>query len=100
MYGAAALITTTSSRSLGVRACGRRPGIGGSRRLRPRSRANRSYKGWSRGVADKPGGGEQVAAARAGAEIRGEVLLTLARLRLATPHHLRRLLLPHQEGTD
>ncbi|GAA2433385.1 replication-relaxation family protein [Streptomyces macrosporus] len=39
-------------------------------------------------------------AARAGAEIRGEVLLTLARLRLATPHQLRALLLPHQQGTD
>lgn len=40
------------------------------------------------------------AAARAGAEIRGEVLLALARLRLATPHQLHRLLLPHQQGTD
>lgn len=38
--------------------------------------------------------------ARAGAEIRGEVLLTLARLRLATPEQLRGLLLDHQEGTD
>ena len=38
--------------------------------------------------------------ARAGAEIRGEVLLTLARLRCATPDQLRRLLLPHQAGTD
>lgn len=38
--------------------------------------------------------------ARAGAEICGEVLLTLARLRCATPDQLRRLLLPHQAGTD
>ena len=34
------------------------------------------------------------------AEIRGEALLTLARLRPATPHQLHRLLLPHQQGTD
>ncbi|SEG85294.1 Replication-relaxation [Actinacidiphila yanglinensis] len=38
--------------------------------------------------------------ARAGAEIRGEVLVTLARLRLATPAQLRALLLPQHEGTD
>ncbi|MFF7199273.1 replication-relaxation family protein [Streptomyces sp. NPDC008079] len=38
--------------------------------------------------------------ARAGAEIRGEVLVTLARLRLAEPEQLRALLLDHQEGTD
>jgi hypothetical protein len=37
---------------------------------------------------------------RAGAEIRGEVLVTLARLRLAMPEQLRGLLLPHQKGTD
>ncbi|WP_461012048.1 replication-relaxation family protein [Streptomyces capparidis] len=36
----------------------------------------------------------------AGAEIRGEVLAALARLRLATPHQLHQLLLPHQQGTD
>lgn len=37
---------------------------------------------------------------RAGAEIRGEVLVTLARLRLAEPEQLRALLLPHQKATD
>ncbi|MEV7659607.1 replication-relaxation family protein [Streptomyces anulatus] len=40
------------------------------------------------------------AAAKAGADIRGEVLLTLARLRLATPRQLKALLLPHQQDTD
>ncbi|WP_105973613.1 replication-relaxation family protein [Streptomyces geranii] len=40
------------------------------------------------------------AAAKAGAEIRGEVLLTLAQLRLATPCQLKALLLPRQQGTD
>lgn len=40
------------------------------------------------------------AAAKAGAEIRGEVLLTLAQLRLATPRQLKALLLPHQQDTD
>nr|WP_237542703.1 replication-relaxation family protein [Streptomyces sp. SID4919] len=39
-------------------------------------------------------------AAKAGADLRGEVLLTLARLRLATPLQLKTLLLPHQRGTD
>ncbi|MGW6744822.1 replication-relaxation family protein [Streptomyces sp. NPDC055025] len=38
--------------------------------------------------------------AKAGADIRGEVLLTLARLRLATPRRLKTLLLPHQQDTD
>lgn len=40
------------------------------------------------------------AAAKAGAEIRGEVLLTLAQLRLATPRQLKTLLLPHHQDTD
>ncbi|MDQ0757499.1 replication-relaxation family protein [Streptomyces canus] len=40
------------------------------------------------------------AAAKAGADIRGEVLLTLARLSLATPRQLKALLLPHQQDTD
>ncbi|MFJ9634867.1 replication-relaxation family protein [Streptomyces sp. NPDC101175] len=40
------------------------------------------------------------AAARAGADIRGEVLLALAQLRLAKPVQLKALLLPHQQGTD
>ncbi|MFF1496586.1 replication-relaxation family protein [Streptomyces sp. NPDC058304] len=40
------------------------------------------------------------AAAKAGADIRGEVLLTLAQLRLATPRRLKALLLSHQQGTD
>lgn len=39
-------------------------------------------------------------AAKAGADIRGEVLLTLAQLRLATPRQLKALLLPRQQGTD
>ncbi|MET8081330.1 replication-relaxation family protein [Streptomyces sp. NPDC005303] len=39
-------------------------------------------------------------AAKAGAEIRGEVLLTLAQVRLATPRQLKALLLPHQQDTD
>ncbi|GAA1545762.1 hypothetical protein GCM10009730_63540 [Streptomyces albidochromogenes] len=42
----------------------------------------------------------KAAAAKAGADIRGEVLLTLAQLRLATPRQLKALLLPHQQGTD
>ncbi|MFD3701189.1 replication-relaxation family protein [Streptomyces sp. NPDC058646] len=42
----------------------------------------------------------KTAAAKAGAEIRGEVLLTLAQLRLATPRQLKELLLPHQQDTD
>ncbi|OKK12201.1 mucin [Streptomyces sp. CB00455] len=42
----------------------------------------------------------KTAAAKAGADIRGEVLLTLAQLRLATPRQLKALLLPHQQGTD
>ncbi|WP_405691332.1 replication-relaxation family protein [Streptomyces sp. NBC_00057] len=33
-------------------------------------------------------------------DIRGEVLLTLAQLRLATPRQLKALLLPHQQDTD
>jgi hypothetical protein len=37
---------------------------------------------------------------RAGAEIRGEVLVTPARFRLASPEQLRALLVPHQDGTD
>ncbi|MER6317044.1 replication-relaxation family protein [Streptomyces sp. NPDC001581] len=40
------------------------------------------------------------AAAKAGADIRGAVLLTLAQLRLATPHQLKELLLSHQQDTD
>ncbi|MFD9283625.1 replication-relaxation family protein [Streptomyces mirabilis] len=39
-------------------------------------------------------------ATKAGADIRGEVLLTLAQLRLATPRQLKALLLPHQQDTD
>ncbi|MGK5449666.1 replication-relaxation family protein [Streptomyces radiopugnans] len=42
----------------------------------------------------------KAAATKAGADLRGEVLLTLARLRLATPRQLKALLLPHQQGTD
>ncbi|MCF3106977.1 replication-relaxation family protein [Streptomyces roseoverticillatus] len=38
--------------------------------------------------------------AKAGAEIRGDVLLTLAQVRLATPHQLKALLLPHHQDTD
>ncbi|MFE1878096.1 hypothetical protein ACFW9N_45945 [Streptomyces sp. NPDC059496] len=38
------------------------------------------------------------AAAKAGADIRGGVLLTLAQLRLATPHQLKELLLSHPAG--
>jgi hypothetical protein len=37
---------------------------------------------------------------KAGADLRGEVLLTLAQLRLATPRQLKALLLPRQQGTD
>ncbi|MCT9113903.1 replication-relaxation family protein [Streptomyces mirabilis] len=40
------------------------------------------------------------AATKAGADIRGEVLLTLAQLSLATPRQLKALLLPHQQETD
>ncbi|MEE1928860.1 replication-relaxation family protein [Streptomyces sp. TRM 70351] len=40
------------------------------------------------------------AATKAGADLRGEVLLTLAQLRLATPRQLKALLLPHQQDTD
>ncbi|MCM2416704.1 replication-relaxation family protein [Streptomyces sp. RKAG293] len=39
-------------------------------------------------------------AAKAGADIRGEVLLTLTQLRLATPRQLKALLLSHQQDTD
>ncbi|MFI6341136.1 replication-relaxation family protein [Streptomyces sp. NPDC050535] len=39
-------------------------------------------------------------AVKAGADICGEVLLTLAQLRLATPRQLKALLLPRQQGTD
>lgn len=42
----------------------------------------------------------KAAATKAGADIRGEVLLTLAQLRLATPRQLKALLLPHQQDTD
>ncbi|MEU6212709.1 replication-relaxation family protein [Streptomyces sp. NPDC047023] len=49
------------------------------------------------GEASRP---RRKAAAKAGADIRGEVLLTLAQLRLATPRQLKALLLPHQQGTD
>ncbi|MFE1733658.1 hypothetical protein ACFW6X_26465 [Streptomyces bacillaris] len=38
--------------------------------------------------------------AKAGADLRGEVLLILAQLRLATPRQLKALLLPHQQDTD
>ncbi|MFD4833297.1 replication-relaxation family protein [Streptomyces uncialis] len=50
-----------------------------------------------RGEASRP---RKKTAARAGADIRGEALLTLARLRLATPLQLKKLLLPHQKSTD
>ncbi|MFJ7497978.1 replication-relaxation family protein [Streptomyces sp. NPDC097727] len=49
------------------------------------------------GEASRP---RKTAATKAGADIRGEVLLTLAQLRLATPRQLKALLLPHQQGTD
>jgi hypothetical protein len=52
------------------------------------------------GAGSARGAGRGRRVARAGAEIRGEVLVTLARLRLATPEQLRALLLNHQEGTD
>ncbi|MER6161439.1 replication-relaxation family protein [Streptomyces sp. NPDC001868] len=42
----------------------------------------------------------KAAAAKAGADIRGEDLLTLAQLRLATPRQLKALPLPHQQDTD
>ncbi|WP_234352040.1 MULTISPECIES: replication-relaxation family protein [unclassified Streptomyces] len=49
-----------------------------------------------------PGGASRTrkTAAKTGADIRGEVLLALARLRPATPRQLKALLLPHQQGTD
>ncbi|GGU67764.1 replication-relaxation family protein [Streptomyces daghestanicus] len=49
------------------------------------------------GEASRP---RKAAATKAGADLRGEVLLTLARLRLATPRQLKALLLPHQQDTD
>ncbi|QIB49570.1 replication-relaxation family protein [Streptomyces aureoverticillatus] len=52
---------------------------------------------------DAPGEASRAAgsaASKAGAELRGEVLLALAQLRLATPRQLKELLLPHQQGTD
>ncbi|MFH8886729.1 replication-relaxation family protein [Streptomyces californicus] len=42
----------------------------------------------------------KTAATKAGADLRGEVLLSLAQLRLATPRQLKALLLPHQQDTD
>jgi hypothetical protein len=54
-------------------------------------------------ITDVPGEASQphkAAATKASADLRGEVLLTLARLRLATPRQLKALLLPHQQGTD
>ncbi|MFK0112557.1 replication-relaxation family protein [Streptomyces sp. NPDC091217] len=48
------------------------------------------------GEASRP----QKAAAKAGDEIRGDVLLRLAQLRLATPRQLKALLLPDHQGTD
>ncbi|WOT39577.1 replication-relaxation family protein [Streptomyces coeruleorubidus] len=51
---------------------------------------------------DRPGEASRArktAATKAGAEIRGEVLLTLAQLRLATPRQLKTLL-PHQQNAD
>ncbi|MFM9633248.1 MULTISPECIES: replication-relaxation family protein [Streptomyces] len=42
----------------------------------------------------------KAAATKAGADIRGEVLLTLAQLRQATPRQLKALLRPHQQDTD
>ncbi|WP_324792452.1 replication-relaxation family protein [Streptomyces cyaneofuscatus] len=50
-----------------------------------------------RGEASRP---RKAAVAKAGSDIRGAVLLTLAQLRLATPRQLKALLLPHQQGTD
>lgn len=52
---------------------------------------------------DVPGEASQArkaAVTKAGADLRGEVLLTLAQLRLATPRQLKALLLPRQQGTD
>ncbi|MCG7525159.1 replication-relaxation family protein [Streptomyces sp. OfavH-34-F] len=49
------------------------------------------------GAASRP---RKAAATKAGADLRGEVLLTLAQLRLATPRQLKALLLPHQQDTD
>ncbi|WP_405189652.1 replication-relaxation family protein [Streptomyces anulatus] len=49
------------------------------------------------GEASRP---RKAAVAKAGADIRGEVLLTLAQLRLATLRQLKALLLPHQQDTD
>ncbi|MDT0412667.1 MULTISPECIES: replication-relaxation family protein [Streptomyces] len=53
-------------------------------------------------VPDVPGEASRPrkAEAKAGADLRGEVLLTLAQLRLATPRQLKQLLLPHQQDTD
>ncbi|KUH35802.1 replication-relaxation family protein [Streptomyces kanasensis] len=53
-------------------------------------------------VTDAPGEAARPrkTAAKAGADLRGEVLLTLAQLRLATPRQLKVLLLPHQQDTD
>ncbi|GHB30964.1 replication-relaxation family protein [Streptomyces chryseus] len=49
------------------------------------------------GEASRP---RKAPATKAGADLRGEVLLTLAQLRLATPRQLKALLLPHQQDTD
>ncbi|THC40313.1 hypothetical protein E7X58_37720 [Streptomyces sp. A1499] len=49
------------------------------------------------GAASRP---RKAAATKAGADLRGEVLLALAQLRLATPRQLKALLLPHQQDTD
>jgi hypothetical protein len=49
------------------------------------------------GEASRP---RKAAPTKAGADIRGEALLTLAQLRLATPRQLKALLLPHQQDTD
>ncbi|MER8087824.1 replication-relaxation family protein [Streptomyces sp. NPDC087532] len=49
------------------------------------------------GEASRP---RKTAATKAGADLRGEVLLTLAQLRLAIPRQLKALLLPHQQDTD
>ncbi|MFE0737406.1 replication-relaxation family protein [Streptomyces sp. NPDC058855] len=53
-------------------------------------------------VTDVPGEASRPrkTAAKAGADLRGEVLLTPAQLRLATPRQLKALLLPHQQDTD
>ncbi|MEV5886658.1 hypothetical protein AB0L74_28885 [Streptomyces sp. NPDC052020] len=49
------------------------------------------------GEASRP---HKAAATKAGADLRGEVLLSLAQLRLATPRQLKEPLLPHQQDTD